>query len=142
MLKMLIGVDGSQHAFHAIEAVARLARAAVTLDVVLLGVRDMPQLYGDLPTPSLQQIEDALTRQQDQVLDAALERARECGLTAVSTRRALGLAAPEIVRVATEIGADQIVLGTRGMGALGSLFIGSVAQRVVHLAAVPVLLVK
>jgi nucleotide-binding universal stress UspA family protein len=34
------------------------------------------------------------------------------------------------------------VLGTRGMGALGSFFMGSVAQRVVHLSKVPVLLVK
>jgi nucleotide-binding universal stress UspA family protein len=33
-------------------------------------------------------------------------------------------------------------MGTHGRGAVGSLLIGSVAQRVVHLAKVPVLLVK
>jgi len=33
-------------------------------------------------------------------------------------------------------------MGTRGRGAVGSLLIGSVAQRVVHLAKVPVVLVK
>ncbi|TDP64115.1 universal stress protein [Roseateles toxinivorans] len=52
------------------------------------------------------------------------------------------MVAPEILRAATEAGVDQIVMGTRGIGALGSVLIGSVAQRVVHLAAVPVLLVK
>jgi nucleotide-binding universal stress UspA family protein len=40
------------------------------------------------------------------------------------------------------VGADMILIGTHGRSALGGLFLGSVAQRVVHLAAVPVLLVK
>jgi nucleotide-binding universal stress UspA family protein len=52
------------------------------------------------------------------------------------------MVASEIVRAATEARVDQIVLGTRGMGAMGGLFLGSVAQRVVHQANVPVLLVK
>ena len=142
MLKMLIAVDGSEHAQHAIEAVARLARASTPCDVVLLNVRDFPLVFGDLPPLNYEQIEEAQKQAQEQVLAAALAHARECGLALVSKRSAQGLAAPEIVRVATECGADQIVLGTRGMGALGSLFMGSVAQRVVHLAEVPVLLVK
>ena len=33
-------------------------------------------------------------------------------------------------------------MGTRGMGAVAGLVMGSVAQKVVHLAAVPVTLVK
>jgi nucleotide-binding universal stress UspA family protein len=37
---------------------------------------------------------------------------------------------------------DEVVMGTRGMGALGTLLLGSVAYRVVHLVHVPVTLVK
>ncbi|MFN5167526.1 MAG: universal stress protein [Pseudomonadota bacterium] len=37
---------------------------------------------------------------------------------------------------------DGIVMGSRGMGALGNLAFGSVATKVVHLADVPVTLVK
>jgi nucleotide-binding universal stress UspA family protein len=33
-------------------------------------------------------------------------------------------------------------MGTRGLGALGNVLIGSVATKVIHLAHVPVLLVK
>jgi nucleotide-binding universal stress UspA family protein len=142
MLKMLIAVDGSEHSLHAIEAVARIANETMQRQVVLLNVRGAPLLYGDLPALSLQQIDEAQKKQQDEVLALALERARARGLVIGSTRRAVGDAAAEIVRVAAECGAEQIVIGTHGRGALGTLFLGSVAQRVVHLAEVPVLLVK
>jgi nucleotide-binding universal stress UspA family protein len=33
-------------------------------------------------------------------------------------------------------------MGTRGMGAIGNVFLGSIATKVVHLASVPVTLVK
>jgi nucleotide-binding universal stress UspA family protein len=142
MLKMLIAVDGSEHSLHAIEAVAKIANETMQRQVVLLNVRSGSALLGDLPSASLGQIDEAQKKQQDEVLAIALERARACGLVVGATRRAEGNAAREIVRVAVQCKADQIVLGTRGMGALGSLFMGSVAQRVIHLAEMPVLLVK
>ncbi|MCJ9712965.1 universal stress protein, partial [Bordetella hinzii] len=37
---------------------------------------------------------------------------------------------------------DRIVMGTRGLGAVGGLVLGSVAQKVIHLSPVPVTLVK
>ena len=58
------------------------------------------------------------------------------------TRAEIGSPAETIVRVAREVGADQIVMGTRGLGALGNLFLGSVATPVVRLAEIPVTLVK
>ena len=67
--------------------------------------------------------------------------ARARGLKQVSIQSASGETAGEIARVAEEQGVDQIVMGTHGKGVLGSLFLGSVPQRVVHLAKVPVLLV-
>jgi nucleotide-binding universal stress UspA family protein len=35
-----------------------------------------------------------------------------------------------------------IVMGTRGMGAIGNLLLGSVATKVIHLTKLPVTLVK
>ncbi|MCS6976002.1 MAG: universal stress protein [Gemmatales bacterium] len=53
-----------------------------------------------------------------------------------------GFAAAEIVRVAEEIKADMIVLGTHGRSGLGRLLMGSVAEQVVRKAPCPVLTVK
>ena len=142
MLKLLIAVDGSAHAQRAIEAAARLQPQTVGLDVVLLNVRDVPIYADQYPPLDAQAVEFALQQQQSAVLEAALASAHHAGLTKSRTQAAVGLAAQEIARAATDLGADMILIGTHGRGALGGLLLGSVAQRVVHLAAVPVLLVK
>jgi nucleotide-binding universal stress UspA family protein len=142
MLKMLIAVDGSEHARRAVEAAARLASQLQDVEVVLLNVGDALVYYGELPPFDYEAVERAQRAHQERLLEEALVHAHACGLRKASTQSALGVAATEIVRVAEERGVDQIVMGTHGKGALGSLFLGSVAQRVVHLAKVPVLLVK
>jgi nucleotide-binding universal stress UspA family protein len=141
-MKMLIAVDGSEHARRAIEAVARLARQMQSVDVVLLNVADAMVFYGELPPFDFEAVERAQRVHQEKLLAEAEAQARAGGLQNVLTRSAVGLAAQEILRVADERGVDQIVMGTHGRGAVGSLLLGSVAQRVVHQAKVPVLLVR
>ncbi len=53
-----------------------------------------------------------------------------------------GHIAEEITGLAECLGCDQIVMGTHGRGALGDLLMGSITLKVLHLATVPVLLVK
>lgn len=142
MLELLIAVDGSAHAQRAIEAAARLEPKTTGLNVVLVNVRDVPTYADQYPPLDAQAVEFALQQQQSAVLEAALAAARHAGLQRVRTQAEVGLAAQEIARAASEGGADMILIGTHGRGALGGLLMGSVAQRVVHLAAVPVLLVK
>jgi len=72
----------------------------------------------------------------------AAQLAQAQGLTVSARYSASGPVAMEIVALAHESGVDQIAMGTRGMGAVGSLFMGSVALGVVHRSQVPVLLVK
>lgn len=142
MIKLLIAVDGSEHSKHAIEAAARLANACGGAEAVLVNVCDSPVHFGEMPPYDYDSMARLLRAQQETLLDAALTQARACGLDRVGTEGAMGAAAQEIVRSAASHGVDQIVMGTRGMSALGGLLLGSVAQRVVHLAPVPVLLVK
>lgn len=47
-----------------------------------------------------------------------------------------------IIRYARDAAIDLIVMGTHGRGALGHLFMGSVAERVVRMAPCPVLIVR
>jgi nucleotide-binding universal stress UspA family protein len=50
-------------------------------------------------------------------------------------------AAGVIASMAAEQEADLIVCGTRGLGALGRIFLGSFTQRLLHIAPCPVLVV-
>jgi nucleotide-binding universal stress UspA family protein len=98
--------------------------------------------YGELPPFDLEAVERAQRLHQDKLLAEAEAHARACGLQKLTVLSATGLAAQEIVRLADERGVDQIIMGTHGRGAVGSLLLGSVAQRVVHRAKMPVLLVR
>jgi nucleotide-binding universal stress UspA family protein len=141
-MKMLIAVDGSEPARRAIEAAGRLARQMASAEVLLLNVADAMVFYGELPPFDLEAVERAQRLHQDKLLAEAEAHARACGLQKLTVLSATGLAAQEIVRLADERGVDQINMGTHGRGAVGSLLLGSVAQRVVHRAKMPVLLVR
>jgi nucleotide-binding universal stress UspA family protein len=142
MLKILIAVDGSEHANRAIEAVGKMAKSSLDLEAVLVSVSPEPVFYGDYTASTIQKIEEEQKKQQNLLLAKATEWARAQGLKLDEPARAYGVIANEIVRVAMDRHVDQIAMGTRGMGAVGSLLLGSVAQRVLHQSPVPVLLVK
>jgi nucleotide-binding universal stress UspA family protein len=74
-------------------------------------------------------------------LSRATARASEEGLRAES-HLAEGPAAPAIVRAAEEVGADLIVMGTRGRTGFKHLVLGSVAERTLRHASCSVLTVK
>ena len=57
-------------------------------------------------------------------------------------RYEMGDPAETIVRHCRVHACDEIIMGARGLGALGSLVLGSVANKVLHLVDVPVTLVK
>ena len=142
MLKILIAVDGSEHANRAIEAVAKMARSALDLQATLVCVSPEPLFYGDYTVGTIEKIEEDQKRQQNNILVHAMALGRAQGLELGDPARAYGVIANEIVRIAKERQVDQIAMGTRGMGDVGNLFLGSVAQRVLHQAPMPVLLVK
>jgi nucleotide-binding universal stress UspA family protein len=54
----------------------------------------------------------------------------------------LGHAAEAIIELADRLQCDHIVMATHGRGALADLLLGSTTVRVVHLAHMPVVLVK
>ncbi len=54
----------------------------------------------------------------------------------------VGDPAEMIVHFATEKKCDQVVIGSRGLGAVKGLLLGSVANKVMQLSTIPVLLIK
>lgn len=60
----------------------------------------------------------------------------------IEPRVIVGVPFEEIVRVAREISADMIIMGTHGRTGMSHLFLGSVTEKVVRRAPCPVLTVR
>lgn len=142
MLKILIAVDGSEPARRAIEAVGKMAKSLLELEATLICVSPEPVFYGDYTASTIRQIEEDQKAHQDIVLTRGAELSKAQGLKLGVPVRVFGVVANEIVRTADDGKFDQIVMGTRGMGTIGSMVLGSVAQRVLYQTSVPLLLVK
>lgn len=142
MLRLVIPVDGSEASLRAIDTALRLAKETA-VEAVLVHVREGVATYhGDLMPREYERIGEQVRSAQSRILEDALAHARRIGLERVTALAEAGTPDIDIPRVATEQAADMIVMGTRGLGAVGALLLGSVTQRVVHNATVPVLLVK
>ena len=140
MPTIIAATDGSPSANAALERALHEARASrATLDLV--GAWSAPP-NGALGAPAYMS-EETFYAGRDAtrlILDAAMDRAREAGVTA-ETHLVGGDAATEICRLAEERGASLIIMGSRGHGPLVAALVGSVAAHVVQHAPCPVMIV-
>jgi nucleotide-binding universal stress UspA family protein len=139
MSRVLAPVDGSANASRAVAFLVNLAQTNGPIEVVLVNVQATQELR------ALAQIQDALMTELGQ-RGAELMTDARAQLSQASIpfkdRLEVGPVAETIVRCAREEGCDQIVMGTRGAGTITGLLLGSIATKVLHLADVPVTLVK
>jgi nucleotide-binding universal stress UspA family protein len=142
MLKILLATDGSEHAKRTISKTITLSAAmSAPAEVHVLNVQEEPVVYGaaEIYLP-YEKAEEFVRAAGQEIVNEAAIALRNAGL-APATEVAVGQVAPTIVRRAQELGCDLIVMGTRGMGAVGNLVLGSAATKVIHMTDVPVLLV-
>lgn len=134
--RIVVAVDGSREGGKTVPAALEIAtRFGSTVTVV--HVREHTKYEGsdvdlgpDVPA--------------DELVGDVVRRFRDAGVEAhgVVRRVAPGDTPAQIVKVAEEADAGLIVMGTRGMTELKSMLLGGVANKVVHHAHCPVLLVR
>jgi len=144
MVRMLVATDGSPHAARAAALAARLAREMREAEVVLVNVGDLPTMtFGVLGhgVVDLSVLDDSLVHAGKAILHEAARVFDGSGVR-VTPVFARGEPSLEIIEKAREHKADLIVIGSRGKGQLGGLILGSVSERVLHGAHLPVLIVR
>jgi nucleotide-binding universal stress UspA family protein len=142
--KIAVGSDGSPHGQHAVEFAAQLA-AQLDAEVVLIHVPEMfpPALAaaGGYAASVPQEIIDEERRDVERRVHAEFAKPlTERGIR-WSAEIAQGWPPDAIANTARDLGADLIIVGTRGLHALGELFLGSTSHALVQRAPVPVLVV-
>ena len=140
MRKVLIPVDGSENCNRAVTHVIQLSKERGPMQVHLLNVQ--PPFSGDIATfIDKKTLDDYRQEQGTEVLKSSRALLDDTGI-AYSSHIGVGDITETIVSYARENKIDEVIMGTRGLGTIGSLLLGSVATKVIHLSPAPVTLIK
>ncbi|KYZ75266.1 hypothetical protein AXX12_13990 [Anaerosporomusa subterranea] len=141
--KVLVPIDGSKNSFKALAHAIALARyAGAELGVLYVSVlsQQLPlasQIEGHkIPTYSVAKPEEFAKK--------ILSEGVKCVPSTVKVQAYNEVGSPTIVitEFAEQNNYDVIVIGSRGLGSISGLVLGSVSNYVVHAARCPVLVVK
>jgi nucleotide-binding universal stress UspA family protein len=136
--KILVAFDGSKHARKAAAMTRELANN-MQADVWMLVAYDPLPSY--LGKPNMQAaIDSRLNQAEAQMNDAIQEIGKISGK--LSREIMEGPASEAILKVAEVRDIELIIMGTRGLGSLKGLLIGSTSQKVLSHANCPVLLAR
>jgi nucleotide-binding universal stress UspA family protein len=137
--KILVGVDGSEHGFKAAGVAGELARQ-IKSDLVLV-VASFDEVPRYLGAGSMQEAIAVRMTQAQEVIRQAVETLGPVH-GELATEVLEGPPAEAILAMAATSEVDLIVMGTRGLGRLAGLLLGSQSQKVAAYAKCPVLLVR
>lgn len=137
--RILLAVDGSEHALHATRKAAELARLMKPVEFRIVVAYDPIPLY--LGEPNMQVVITNRKGEAEEVLAAAVKEVGKVPCE-VHTEILEGDPASAILDIAKVRNSDVIVMGSRGLGRLAGLLLGSTSQKVVSHAPCPVLIVR
>ena len=141
--RILLATDGSEAAELAALRAVDLANATdselhvVHVGVVPIFLKSYPGTLG-YDRKLYEQIEEV----SRELLRKQSWRVKAAGGTVAGTHLRMGKVDLEIVALAEELGADLIVMGSRGLGGVRRALMGSVSDSVVRHAHCPVLVVR
>ncbi|HEX6584268.1 MAG TPA: universal stress protein [Thermoleophilaceae bacterium] len=130
---IVLALDGSEESRQALPLAAELARQDGARIVIAHVQEDVVGKGGGPIVATEDEIQAEIRKQGEELSAEGIE-------TSVEMREImLGGPAHAIVEIADGAGADLIVVGTRGHSPVAGLLLGSVTQRLLHIARCPVL---
>jgi nucleotide-binding universal stress UspA family protein len=136
--KILHANDGSEHAFHALSLALQMAKQDKA-ELHMVSVEEISYLPETIE--EVREETGTAARRFHAVVNRAREMAEKEGVK-LHTHVLAGHPVRDIVDLARELKADLLVVGGSSHSALFGRLIGSRADRIVHLAPCPVLVVK
>ena len=160
--RILVPLDGSEHSQRALTIAAEIAKKFKSRITLIHVYSVVPPTIPESATPTppaesilksilspeeLVKMIDAARKTGDQILTAAKKKlvSEDVSTNTVNIDTLLNEgnnAVEEITRISREGNFDLIVMGSRGMGKLKELVMGSVSDGVIKHASCPVLVVK
>jgi nucleotide-binding universal stress UspA family protein len=142
MTQFLVPLDGSAYSEHALDyVIARAKQTPGETHVHVVNVQTPLSGVNVKMFVSTDSLQTYYREEGQKIVEPAVAKLKAKGLAATA-HIGVGDAGKTVVDFATQVRAQEIVMGSHGRGALAGAFMGSVAQKVVHLASIPVVLVK
>lgn len=140
---IVVGTDGSDSSYRAVDRAAALAADGETTLVVACAYhpdeRDGASHTADLLRDEAYKVTGSTPTFE--ILRVARERAVDRGAPTVETRAVVGSPAPALLSLVDEVEADLLVIGNRGLNTLAGRLLGSVPADTARRARCDVLIV-
>lgn len=141
MSRIVVGIDGSHHASRALDW-AMTEAGVRKADLTVIAVNSVPQGYWTrepVTQPGDHERVEEIRKSAQEAVDKAAavlggQQPRSVSVVAIS-----GFPAKTLIDASEN--SDLVVVGSRGGGGFGALFLGSVSSQVVHHAKCPVVVV-
>lgn len=140
-MKILIPVDGSKTAAEAVKYAIQLAKSFAAPPSITLLHADIPLMRRVAAELGVEATRKYHEGNHDHALKGARMSLRRAKL-AFDEKTVVDDAAPAIIKAAKAGKYELVVMGSQGRTALGTVFLGSVAQKVLSQSNVPVLVVR
>jgi len=142
MRKYLLTTDGSEGSKRAAYFLLDLVRDTGEFEITVAHVINIKkEIYNYPLLTNVPEIEKIVQDQSEEIVNETAAIFENEGIR-VNKLVLEGDPGHEIVKYAGQADVNQIIMGTRGLGNITGLVLGSVSQKVIHLAANPVTLVK
>ena len=141
MAKILVPVDGSTPSLRAIDRVLKQVEEGREVELHLLNVQAQALTGHARAYLSKEMVDEYYHEEAEKALKPAREKLDQAGVK-YTEERLVGNPGDCIARYVKNNGIELIVMGTRGLGSVQGMLLGSVANKVLHLVDVPVTLVK
>ena len=139
-MRILLPVDGSTGSVAAVQYVIRKHAAAAPPELHVLNVQ-LPLPYAATSLVDSATVKDFHLEEGNKALANARALLDKAGIQ-YESHVAIGEPGEVIATYTEQKNCDEIVMGTRGLGRIAGLLLGSVAYKVLQLSKVPVTLVK
>jgi nucleotide-binding universal stress UspA family protein len=139
---VLVGTDGSDSSFVAVERAAQVAGGAGARLIIACAFRPLDRREEQRASEELGMDSYKVhgSNPADSVLNEAVERAKLAGAGQIELQPAEGDPVDVLLRIAGEVGANLIVVGNRGLNSLAGRLLGSVPSNISHRATCDVLI--
>lgn len=138
--KIILATDGSENAHRAALAAIDLAKGLSLTSLIITHIAIQPPEQSRMVKAGFD-VHALLEEDAKKSLKRTIDALNQANIT-YELKASIGDPSSEVIEIAKKEHVDLIILGSRGLGAIKGVLMGSVSQKIIQAAPCPVMIVK